>query len=44
MFLSRGEGYLKDLPELHEACHVPFPEGMWDYSEDTALEKGLILH
>ena len=25
MFLSSGDGYLRDLPELHQGCQVPFP-------------------
>ena len=24
MFLSRGDGYLRELPELYEGCQVPF--------------------
>ena len=24
MFLSSGDGYLGDLPELHQGCQVPF--------------------
>ena len=44
MLLSYGDGYLVDLPESHEGCVYPlaFPEGKWDVSGDTALEKGLI--
>ena len=44
MFLSSADGYVGESLELHKGCQVPFEaeEGMWDFSRDAVVEKGLI--
>ena len=44
MFLSSGYGYVGDCLSYIKRFKDPFEaqEGRWDFSPDTAAEKGLI--